>query len=51
MIGPLLGGVLLVIDPSFPVYASIGILIGAGMCVLLLEEREGERGGSRTMAH
>ncbi|TFK93073.1 MFS general substrate transporter [Polyporus arcularius HHB13444] len=51
MIAPILGGSLLMIDHSFPVYASIGIFVLAGICVLLLEEHEGERGGSRALAH
>ncbi len=51
MIAPILGGTLLMIDHSFPVYASIGIFIVAGVCVLLLNEDEGERGGARTFAH
>ena len=51
MIAPILGGSLLMIDHSFPVYASIAIFIVAGVCVLLLEEREGERGGARTLGH
>ena len=40
----MLGGALLVIDNSFPVYASIIIFLVAGFCVLLLKEKEGERG-------
>ena len=51
MIAPILGGSLLMVDHSFPVYASIGIFVLAGICVLLLEEHEGERGGSRILAH
>ncbi|OSC97208.1 MFS general substrate transporter [Trametes coccinea BRFM310] len=51
MIAPILGGTLLTIDHSFPVYASIAIFILAGLCVILLEEREGERGGERVLAH
>ena len=51
MIAPILGGSLLMIDHSFPVYASIGIFILAGLCVILLEEREGQRGGTRVLVH
>lgn len=51
MIAPILGGSLLMVDHSFPVYASIGIFIVAGICVLLLKEDEGERGGARVIAH
>lgn len=39
------------IDSSFPVYASIVIFLIAGSCVLLLREKEGERGASRGMMH
>ena len=51
MIAPILGGTLLTIDHSFPVYASIVIFVLAGFCVILLEEREGERTGERVLAH
>ncbi|KAI8994255.1 MFS general substrate transporter [Trametes punicea] len=51
MIAPILGGTLLTIDHSFPVYTSIAIFILAGLCVILIEEREGERGGERILAH
>ncbi|RPD62502.1 MFS general substrate transporter [Lentinus tigrinus ALCF2SS1-7] len=51
MIAPIVGGSLLMVDHSFPVYASIGIFVVAGICVLLLEEHEGERGNSRVLAH
>ncbi|KAI0637103.1 MFS general substrate transporter [Trametes polyzona] len=44
-------GTLLTIDHSFPVYASIAIFIVAGICVILLEEREGDKSGPRTLAH
>lgn len=49
MIAPLLGGTLLMLDSSFPVYASVVIFLIAGLCVLLL--RDGERGNSRGMMH
>ncbi|KAI0372276.1 MFS general substrate transporter [Pilatotrama ljubarskyi] len=51
MIAPILGGTLLTIDHSFPVYASIAIFILAGLCVILLKEREGEQSGERILAH
>ncbi|KAK7681521.1 hypothetical protein QCA50_015253 [Cerrena zonata] len=51
MIAPILGGTLLTIDTSFPVYASIVIFIVAGICVLLLDEEEGGRGEARTFLH
>ena len=51
MIAPILGGSLLMIDHSVPVYTSIAVFIVAGVCVLLLEERQGERSGVRVLAH
>ncbi|EKM51853.1 uncharacterized protein PHACADRAFT_165177 [Phanerochaete carnosa HHB-10118-sp] len=51
MIAPLLGGTLLVIDNSFPVYASVAIFLIAGFCVLLLREKAGEHGASRGLMH
>lgn len=51
MIAPIVGGTLLTIDVSFPVYASIVIFIIAGICVLLLKEEEGGRGDERTFLH
>ena len=51
MIAPILGGTLLTVDHSFPVYASIVIFILAGLCVILLEEHEGDRSGERVLAH
>jgi hypothetical protein len=38
MIAPILGGALLMIDPSFPVYASIVMFVLSGICVLLIDE-------------
>jgi MFS family permease len=38
MIAPILGGALLMIDPSFPVYASIAVFLFSGICVLLIKE-------------
>lgn len=40
MIAPILGGWLLTIDVSFPVYTSVVAFILAGFCVLMLKERE-----------
>jgi hypothetical protein len=44
MIAPMLGGALLVIDRSVPVYASIITFAVAGFCVLMLREGEGDSG-------
>jgi hypothetical protein len=38
MIAPIVGGALLMIDPSFPVYASVVVFVLSGICVLLIEE-------------
>jgi hypothetical protein len=38
MIAPIVGGALLMIDPSFPVYASIAVFLLSGICVLLIKE-------------
>ena len=38
MIAPIAGGALLMIDSSFPVYASIVVFTLSGFCVLLLKE-------------
>ncbi|KAI0953359.1 hypothetical protein AcW1_007597 [Taiwanofungus camphoratus] len=51
MIAPMLGGTLLTIDHSIPVYTSIVVFVVAGVCVLLLDEKEGERGGERVIVH
>ncbi|KAI0290320.1 major facilitator superfamily domain-containing protein [Multifurca ochricompacta] len=54
MIAPIAGGALLMIDPSFPVYASIIMFTLSGLCVLLLAENPGAsggKGGSRAMIH
>jgi hypothetical protein len=45
MIAPLLGGSLLAIDSSLPVYASIGTFVAAGICVVLLNPPENEDAG------
>ncbi|KAI0031935.1 major facilitator superfamily domain-containing protein, partial [Vararia minispora EC-137] len=41
MIAPILGGTLLMVDISFPVFASIGVFALSGMCVLFLHEGAG----------
>jgi hypothetical protein len=45
MIAPIVGGALLMIDPSFPVYASVVVFVLSGICVLLIEEAD--NGASR----
>ena len=42
MIAPIVGGALLMIDPSFPVYASIVVFLLSGICVLLIKEVNSE---------
>ena len=51
MIAPLLGGSLLMIDNSFPVYASIGIFLLATVAVFMLREHEGRGGGGAGLMH
>jgi hypothetical protein len=55
MIAPMLGGVLLMMDRSLPVYASAVVFVFAGFCVLKLKEDEGEGGrgskGDRVAMH
>jgi hypothetical protein len=55
MIAPILGGTLLVINTSFPVYASIGVFMLSGISVLLLSEDAGAalnaKGGKPTLVH
>ena len=51
MIAPLLGGSLLMIDNSFPVYASIGIFLLATVAVFMLREHEGRGGGGGGLMH
>ena len=41
MIAPMLGGVLLMIDSSLPVFASVAIFLLATVCVLFLNEDDG----------
>jgi hypothetical protein len=42
MIAPILGGILLMLNRSIPVYASVVIFAFAGLCVLMLKEEAGE---------
>ena len=51
MIAPILGGILLMIDRSVPVYTSVVIFAFAGFCVLLLQEKPREAGKERVIAH
>lgn len=51
MIAPMLGGALLSINNSVPVYASIVIFVLAGLCVLLLHEERKERSAGRARMH
>ncbi|TFK26851.1 MFS general substrate transporter [Coprinopsis marcescibilis] len=54
MIAPILGGILLMIDRSFPVYLSVVVFLIAGVCVLLLREDNSREGGAekgRVAAH
>ncbi|KAI0064112.1 MFS general substrate transporter [Artomyces pyxidatus] len=47
MIAPLLGGTLLMVDTSFPVYTSVVIFVLSGACVLLLHENAGDGARSK----
>ena len=51
MIAPMLGGVLLGINQSVPVYASIIVFAVAGFCVLLIREQPREQSGGRAFVH
>lgn len=57
MIAPLLGGILLTMDRTIPVYTSVVIFAIAGFCVLLLRENAGDSGArdgakpSRSIVH
>ncbi|KDQ62758.1 hypothetical protein JAAARDRAFT_149872 [Jaapia argillacea MUCL 33604] len=44
MIAPILGGSLLMVNNSLPVYTSVGVFLMAGVCVLMLRGGEGEAG-------
>lgn len=48
MIAPMLGGMLLMIDRTVPVYTSVVIFAIAGICVLMLKEDEGDGGRTST---
>ncbi|KIL00200.1 hypothetical protein PAXRUDRAFT_821900 [Paxillus rubicundulus Ve08.2h10] len=50
MIAPLLGGALLVMDRSFPVYTSVIVYLISAACVLLLHETAGQ-GGEGAFIH
>ncbi|KAF9222968.1 MFS general substrate transporter [Gyrodon lividus] len=50
MIAPLLGGVLLVMDRSFPVYTSVVVYLISAACVFLLHETAGQ-GAEATFMH
>ncbi|KAG7444386.1 MFS general substrate transporter [Guyanagaster necrorhizus] len=41
MVAPLVGGMLLMIDRTVPVYTSVAVFVIAGVCVLFLKGREG----------
>ena len=45
MIAPMLGGMLLMVNPSFPVYMSVVVFLLSGICVLLLSESAGDSKG------
>ena len=51
MIAPMLGGVLLGINQSVPVYASVIVFAVAGFCVLLIREQPREQSGGRVFVH
>jgi hypothetical protein len=54
IIAPMAGGILLMIDPSFPVLASALVFALAGFCVLLLPEHNSggiDKGGHAAMIH
>ena len=52
MIAPMLGGVLLMMDRTIPVYTSVVVFAVAGFFVLLVpEERQKKYKGERTIVH
>ncbi|KAF8547038.1 MFS general substrate transporter [Imleria badia] len=53
MIAPLLGGTLLFINRTFPVYASVVVYLATAVCVVLLHETAGQggRNGERSVMH
>lgn len=50
MLAPLAGGALLVINPTFPVYASIAVFAAGGLCVLPLKVADVTGGGRGRLA-
>jgi hypothetical protein len=53
MVAPIIGGSLLMINSSFPVYASILVFAFSALCVLLIREDAGAEGrkGAKTYMH
>ncbi|KAI0269991.1 major facilitator superfamily domain-containing protein [Gloeopeniophorella convolvens] len=54
MIAPIVGGTLLMVDTSFPVYTSIVVFALSGVCVLMLSETagaSGPKGGRGALVH
>ena len=51
MIAPILGGQLLTVDVSLPVYMSVVTFVIAGICVLFLKEAEKPEGEERVILH
>ncbi|TRM63911.1 major facilitator superfamily domain-containing protein [Schizophyllum amplum] len=47
MVSPVLGGILLMISKSLPLYVSATMFTVAGFCILLLREDEGEGGRTK----
>lgn len=51
MIAPILGGQLLTVDVSLPVYTSVVTFVIAGICVLFLKEAEKSEGEETVILH
>jgi hypothetical protein len=54
MIAPILGGVLLMMDRSIPVYTSVVVFVISGILVLLViepEKGEGDSKAGRSVLH
>ncbi|KAG6885647.1 hypothetical protein C0993_011781 [Termitomyces sp. T159_Od127] len=52
MIAPMLGGMLLMINRSIPVYISVVVFVFAGFCVLLIpENQENCKKSERVIVH
>ncbi|KAI5118798.1 hypothetical protein M0805_005140 [Coniferiporia weirii] len=52
MVAPVLGGALLVISRSLPVFTSVVVFIFAGLCTLMLRVEEGDRkNNSHSLSH